>query len=394
MQLKAENSQLKNLIDNLPGDIYWKNKEGAWLGVNIAGGETLKRMGFIQDRADVIGKTDYELFQKETADIFRCHDLEVMQKKKELKREEVTLLSSGEQVIQLSTKRPLWDEKGEVIGIMGNTIDISYLKKMEASLKLAKEKAEAANLAKAEFLRNMEHQLRTPFSGVYSMVEMLAGMESDPEKKEMLEITYTSAKEFLALLTHIIEVARNEMERIPILAKKFDLRLLIEKVISMHKSYAKVKEIDLGYDYPVDIPTIFISDPYRIQRLLVNLVSNALRFTVQGWVRIKVVLVKQVDKKLILRLIVADTGIGIAQEKQELIYEKFYRVYPANQNKYSGAGLGLYIVKQLLDELEGEIDVISYPDKGSTFICSLPLKRPLSDELIAENSGLKKEFFS
>ena len=132
-------------------------------------------------------------------------------------------------------------------------------------------------------------------------------------------------------------------------------------------------------------PTIFISDPNRIKRIVINLLSNAIRFTAKGEVSVNVKLAKIVDdKNVVIQIIVADTGIGIPPEKQSLIYEKFYRVSPANQNKYLGAGLGLHIVKQLVSELDGEIDLTSSPDKGTTFVCTLPLKRPLIDEVVSE----------
>lgn len=130
-ELDTENFQLKNLIDNLPGDIYWKDTEGIWSGVNKRGAQSLLQIGFIRDRSDVIGKSDYQLFSKETADEYRKNDLEVMSLKTEMTREEINQLPNGEKIIQLSSKRPLWDKEGNVVGVVGNTIDISYLKKLK-----------------------------------------------------------------------------------------------------------------------------------------------------------------------------------------------------------------------------------------------------------------------
>lgn len=127
-QLESESFQLKNLIENLPGDIYWKDKNGIWSGVNKRGAQSLNQMGFITDRSDVIGKSDYQLFSKETADEYRKNDLEVMMNKVEITREEVNNLPNGETLVQHSAKRPLWDKDGNVVGVVGNTVDISYLK--------------------------------------------------------------------------------------------------------------------------------------------------------------------------------------------------------------------------------------------------------------------------
>ena len=113
-----------------------------------------------------------------------------------------------------------------------------------------------------------------------------------------------------------------------------------------------------------------------------NLLGNAIKFTDNGNIEIKVKLAhKENDRNFIVQIIVSDTGIGIAEDKQQLIYEKFYREYPANQNKYGGAGLGLHIVKQLIEDLSGEIEVVSAKGKGSIFTCTLPLKRPLVDKM-------------
>ena len=384
-ELSAQNYQLKYLIDNLPGDIYWKNKNGSWAGINKRCIQSLQRMGFIKknNASEVIGKTDYQLFGKKTADIYRQTDLEVMDKAAEITREEVTQLLSGEILTLLSTKKPLCDEKDDIVGIVGNTIDITERKKMEDDLLQAKEAAEIANQAKSEFIRNMEHQLRTPFCGVYSMVELLAGNEKDPERKELLEITYSSAREFLDLLNDIIEVSRNQLETPAIIYKKFDLKKLIENIITMEQAAATFKHLTLKYKYPKTIPTIWIGDPNRIQRTLMNLLSNAIKFTEKGKITVNIKLAKKIDDKhFIIQLIVSDTGIGIPEDKQAFIYEKFYRLHPANQNKYTGAGLGLYIVKQHIEEIGGEIDVVSTPKKGTTFTCSFPLTRPLLDEII------------
>ncbi|KTD35744.1 sensory histidine-kinase / response regulator [Legionella nautarum] len=371
---------LASILDNLPGHVYWKNKDSVFQGCNLA---QAKSAGFSEPKS-MIGKTDYEMPWSHEADFLRESDLEVMRGQKTITREEASQLANSDEVsIFLSKKSPLLNKAGEVVGILGISFDITERKKMEEELSKSQIAAEAANRAKTEFLRNMEHQLRTPFSGIYSMVEFLAETETNPEKKEQLETTYLSAKEFIEFLNDILDFTRNPSENWPVLAKKFDLKKTIEKVITMEKAAATIKQLDLNCDYEDKLPTLFIGDPRRIQRIVMNLLSNAIKFTDKGNITVSVKLGKQLDEKnFILQLLIADTGIGISSDKQNLIYEKFYRLHPANQNKYKGAGLGLNIVKQLIEDLEGEIDVISSPDKGTTFICTLPFKRPLLDELV------------
>lgn len=374
-------SYMSAIINNLPGSVYWKDLEGHYLGCN----KFVATMAGFDSTNDIIGKTDYDLCWKEFADEWRLLDKQVIKENKTIVREEKAKLANGNIITELTYKTPLKNEHGEIIGIIGTSLDITDRKEMEAALHKSQIAAEAANQAKSEFLRNMEHQLRTPFSGVYSMVEVLAENEQAPDKKELLEITYRSAKEFLELLNDIIEFSRNQAENTVVLDKKLDLKKLITKTITMQQAAATYKQLTLKQQYPTHIPTIWISDPNRIQRIIMNLLSNAIKFSSEGSITVKVKLAKKIDDKhYIIQLVVTDMGIGIPADKQALIYEKFYRVHPANQNKYAGAGLGLYVVKQLIEELEGEIDVVSTLQKGTTFICTLPLRRPLLD-IIIEN---------
>lgn len=379
---------LENIIALLPGHIFWKDLNCRFLGCNDLQAKTAG----LASRHEIVGKCAYDVISKNQPETDRLAqaeaidriDRKIMQTGIPLTIEEPLILDDGSQRIFLSQKIPLRDKNSNIIGLLGIALDITERKKIENSLKESFQIAgEVANQAKSEFIRNMEHQLRTPFSGVYCLVEALFNTETDPEKKELLEITYHSAKEFLDLLNAIIDFSRNPMESNAILEKKFNLKNILDSVVTMEKAAAVFKNLTINYIYPNDIPTIFIGDSLRIHRLVLNLFSNAIKFTEKGSVSLQVKLAKQINKKkLILQIIISDTGIGIAKEKQQYIYEKFYRLHPANQNKYTGAGLGLYLVKEIIHDLKGEIDIKSYVDQGSTFTCTIPFKRPLLDEII------------
>lgn len=369
------------LVNQLPAAIFWKNAESIFMGCN----KTFAKLAGLPSPQDIIGKTDFDLpWGKNQGYLYRNDDLAVINSRKAKQQiEENQTLADGSEIVLLTSKMPLLSKTGQVKGILGIYHDITDRKKMELSLAQSKNLAEIANRAKSEFLRNMEHQLRTPFSGVYSLVRLLADEETQPEKKEMLELTCQSAKEFLDLLNDIIDFSRFQSENSGILAKKFDLRMLLEKAITMQRAAAMAKGLTLTFLYPDDLPTVFISDPYRLRRIILNLLSNAIRFTAKGEVSVAVKLAKTMDtKNVIMQILVTDTGIGIPIENQSLIYEKFYRVYPANQNKYLGAGLGLPLVKQLMTDLEGEIELKSSPETGTIFVCTIPFKRPLIDEML------------
>lgn len=385
--LDTENFQLKNLIDNLPGDIYWKDKEGIWSGVNKRGAQSLLQIGFIRDRSDVIGKSDYQLFSKETADEYRKNDLEVMTLKTEITREEVNLLPNGEKIIQLSTKRPLWDKEGNVVGVVGNTIDISYLKKIEAELKTVIDKAESASQAKTEFLENMRHDIRTPLTGIVGFADILK-MESDsPQIKEYAENLVASSHALLDLMDEVLEAIRVSSGEIPKLKKKFDLKLVLNKIMNLYRAKAAEKKLQLNFIYDKNLPQYVIGDKIRLHRIILELIGNALNFTHTGHVTLTAELAIKEDRNFIIKLQVTDSGIGIMKDKQQEIYLQFKRLTPSYQGLYKGAGLGLYIVKQFIDELDGEIYVNSTLGEGSTFSCVIPLKEPL----LHDNSGVEDE---
>lgn len=235
--------QLKNMIEALPGDIYWKDINGRWLGVNSHGEQSLKRMGFIRNSEDVIGKTDYELFNKETADIYRKNDLEVIARKMEIAQEETVALINGEKMIQLSTKRPIWDKNGTITGIVGNTIDITYLKNIEQELKSSKEAAEAANQAKTEFLANMRHDVRTPLSGIVGFSEIIKSESNEPHIKEYAHNLIASSHALLDLMDEVLEAVRVSSGEIPMLKRKFNLVQTLEQVISLYSAKAHEKKL-------------------------------------------------------------------------------------------------------------------------------------------------------
>ncbi|WP_078061445.1 response regulator [Legionella saoudiensis] len=382
--------ELRILINNLPGDIYWKDRDGRWLGLNAHCLQSLKRMGFLKSgvEAEVLGKTDFDLFGQETAQIYRQNDLNVMEQRIELSIEEITELPTGEQVTLLSTKKPLINHLGEVIGILGNTIDITHIKHIENELKLAKEKAEAANQAKIEFLENMRHDIRTPLSGIVGFAEILKNETKESHTKEYADNLIASSHALLDLMNDVLEAIRVSSGEIPKLKQKFDLRALLRNVIDLNLAMSKAKKLQLNCVVDENLPRYVLGDKKRIHRIVLELIGNALNFTHVGHVTLSADLAKKQDNRLIIRIKVADTGIGIPPEKQQDIYLQFKRLTSSYQGIYKGAGLGLYIVRQFIDELEGEISVKSQLGVGTSFTCILPL----CESLLDDDTGVENDF--
>ncbi len=377
---KSEIYKLKNILDNLPGSIYWKDKDGVYQGRNNTSAESMRKFGFPWQWNEIIGKTDHDLFNKVMADRFRKNDLEVMESGQEFVKEETATLPSGEQVVQLSTKRPLWDEEGHVIGLVGNTVDITYLKQIENELRIAKEKSEASNKAKIEFLENMRHDIRTPLIGIMEFANIIKQEVTDPTVKEHADNLIASSHALLNLLNAVLESIKVSSGEIPILKKKFDLKKKLDEIIQLNQAKAGQKNLNLLFEYDPDIPTYLIGDSTRVQRIILELVTNALNFTNKGHVKLSTHLAKQTEQNIIVKIIVEDTGIGIPKEQQQEVYVQFKRLIPSYKGIYKGFGLGLSIAKQLIEDVQGELYVESEVNRGTKFTFIVLLKKTLLDE--------------
>ncbi|WP_156792800.1 PAS domain-containing sensor histidine kinase [Rickettsiella massiliensis] len=368
---KEEIYTLNFILKNLPGSVYWKNKEGIYLGQNSYAKKLMHTLGFSEV---VLGKTDYDLFPKLVADNFRETDLAVLSGKI-LTTEETVTLPNGKKRIFLSSKIPLPDSSKNIVGVLGISIDITTRKHAEDALKLAKEKAELANQAKTEFLKNMRHDIRTPLSGIVGCAHLIQTQANNPKKvtgyATALVDSSNALLEFLNKILESIQVATGE---IPLLKKKFSLYKILDQVVRLNKPQADVKNLNLHFDYDENVPPYLLGDPIRIQRITLELVTNALKYTGKGEIKVSTHLIENKKREVIIELCVSDTGMGIPKDKHHEIYTRFTRLTPSYQGIYPGTGLGLSVVKQFMDELGGEIQLNSQPNQGSTFRCFIPLQ--------------------
>jgi len=378
----------ESIISCMPGNVYWLDKNGVALGCNK---NVLKMFGF-KSIVDFKGLTFKEMgklggwsqsaiisFEKDTLDVINT-------RKARLNIEEPVIPDGDGKLISFLTSRvPLFDHVGSVIAVVGISIDISDRKNMEEVLKEAKEKAEAANKAKTAFLENISHDIRTPLSGIVGFAELLNSDNNKESIKEFTEGLVQSSRELLRFLNEVIESINVASGEIPLLKKTFNLQTKIFDVISLHKAKAFEKGLNLDFVFDKDIPKYVVGDPVRIYRIVLELIGNALKFTKQGYVRVCAKLAKKNEFKIIVKIEIEDTGPGIPKEKQQEIFIRFKRLIPSYDGVYNGSGLGLFIAKQFIDDLEGEIHVESYPGKGTKFICLIPMRGSLSDESFGDD---------
>jgi PAS domain S-box-containing protein len=269
---------------------------------------------------------------------------------------------------------PLYDDDGNCYGVTGIAIDVTKQKRKEEEIRLAKDKAEAANQAKEEFIRNMSHDIRTPLSGIIGMSSLLEQEAKSEEAKEYARMINVSGEQLLTLLSSVLDIVATDSEKEnQVNLSAFDLHKLLNHLCELELPTIKLKNLELRIVLDKTIPRCIQSDPTKIHRILLNLLGNALKFTEKGFIEIAVHLKKRTNNKLILDFSIRDTGIGIAPRFQRKIFKRFYRGTSSTQGIYSGHGVGLHIVKKYTQLLQGKVNIVSTLGVGTTFTLSLPV---------------------
>ncbi|MGO9588764.1 MAG: response regulator [Candidatus Acidiferrales bacterium] len=266
--------------------------------------------------------------------------------------------------IELSLMR---NAAGQPQSILGTVVDITERKQAQIELQRAKEAAEAASEAKSTFLATMSHEIRTPMNGILGMTELVMDTDLTTEQREHLGLVRLSAESLLSIINDVLDFSKIEAGKIEIEAIPFDLRESLGETMQSLSIRAHQKGLELIYDVQPDVPEALIGDPGRIRQILVNLVGNAIKFTSHGEIFIHVAEESRDNSAACLHFSVKDTGIGIAKEKQEHVFEAFSQADGSMARKYGGTGLGLTICMRLVKMMDGKIWVESEYGQGSTF---------------------------
>jgi two-component system, sensor histidine kinase and response regulator len=316
---------------------------------------------------NILGRKCYEVFENRDSVCPHCLGIKAIETGRPQK-DEITVTVPGAGFADMEFQAfPVFGKGGKVTAFIETVRDVTQAKKDATEFKKAKEVAIQANTAKSQFLANMSHEIRTPLNGVMGVLNLLLSTNPDTEQLDLIDTGKRSAENLLTIINDVLDFSKIEAGELDLETLNFNLRTAIAEVVELPAIQAHNKGLEIAYDIHADIPSLLKGDPGRLRQILLNLIGNAIKFTEKGEILVKALMVSEKEGRVTIRFEVCDTGIGISQDKQEMIFEAFKQTDASTTRMYGGTGLGLSISKRLAELMGGEIGVTSEPDKGSTF---------------------------
>jgi two-component system sensor histidine kinase EvgS len=359
------------LIDGIPQPVAVRDREGRLVTCNIG---FLRETGM--DRDTVVGMRVHDcswLAPRDAEALQQIHQQAMEQDGKAASDLILQILGEVREIHYWAT--PYRGPGGEVSGVVSGWIDVTERERLHHQLEAAKEQAEEANRAKSTFLATMSHEIRTPMNAVIGMLELaLTRADHGHWEREPVEVAYDSARSLLTLIGDILDVAKIESGRLTLMPERAHLRELVESVARVFDGLARQKALELRLEIEAEAACDVLIDPLRFKQILSNLVSNAIKFTDVGHVKIRVSGEKVAGERLALGVSVTDSGIGISEDDQRQLFEPFSQVSQSSNTSRGGTGLGLTICRKLAEMMGGTVRMESHPGQGTTVTVKLLLQ--------------------
>lgn len=384
---RAEETQrsqkiLQSIIDGTTTPIYVKDTNHKYMIVN----KSFTNLYQLKQE-QLIGKLDTEVLPKETASYFSHLDQEALNTGSTVSTEEQLGMRDKDQ-IYITERFPLYDMQQEIFAVCGIATNITQVKKSEEKLtesykqleainiKLEKARynAEQANIAKSSFLANMSHEIRTPLNGIVGITALLQNTEMNEKQEQYLSRIILSSQVLIKIINDILDFSKIEANELSLEYVSTDLHKLTKDIVDLLAPRAHEKNLELSIFLNVGYPYHIFIDPIRLGQVITNLIGNAIKFTKEGFILLRITSKYTNDNESLLRFEVIDSGVGIPHDKQERIFEKFSQADTSTTRKFGGTGLGLTISRQLVGLMEGNIGVSSEEDKGTQFWFEIPCK--------------------
>ncbi len=346
---------LDSVLDSVDAHVYMKDSQRRYIYVNARTCEALGMRG-----EDIIGRLDSEVLDPQLADYYWEQDRPVFATGQRQAGHVVAHTQRDGAVSQLwSIKVPIFHD-GVVSAVIGLATDVTELQQLKAQ-------ADAANQAKSNFLSNMSHEIRTPMNSIIGMSHLALKSATHPKQRDYLDKIHHAGQHLLGIINDILDFSKIEAGKLELEVIDFTLDALLRNIVNHLGEAAAAKALTLVFDIAPQLPPQLRGDPLRLEQVLLNFTSNAVKFSQQGEVRISACVVDDGPAGLLVRFEVRDTGIGMSTAEMAELFQSFHQADPSTTRKYGGTGLGLAICKQLAELMGGEVGVDSAQGAGSTF---------------------------